>query len=60
MEAGHNVNRRMIQHALRAHHTSRSNSANAHPANSFHIPNWSGSQPFLASASLSNLLDNAL
>jgi hypothetical protein len=60
MKSGHSVNRRMIQHVLRGHHTARSASASAHPATTFHIPSWSGAQPFLASASLSNLLDNAL
>jgi hypothetical protein len=59
MHAGHNINRRLIQHALRAHH-GRSAGAKAHPETTFHIPGWSGSQPILASASLSNLLDSAL
>lgn len=54
------VNRRLIQHVLRTHHTSRSASPSAHPASTFRIPCWSGAHPFLASASLSNLLDNAL
>jgi hypothetical protein len=59
MEAGHNIHRRMIQHVLRTHHA-QSADRSAHPESTFHIPNWSGSQPFLASATLSNLLDSAL
>lgn len=59
IEVGHSLNRRTIQHVLRTHH-SHSASSNAHPEGTFHIPNWSGSQPFLASAALSNLLDTAL
>jgi hypothetical protein len=60
IHAGHNINRRIIQHVLRTHHTTHSISSSAHPDRTFHIPNWSGSQPFLASASLSNLLDSSL
>lgn len=60
IEAGHNINRRMIQHVLRTHHTAHSASASAHPDGTFHIPSWSGAQPLLASASLSNLLDSAI
>ena len=60
LHAGHPMNRRIIQHALRSHHASRSTSSSAHPTNTFHIPSWSGAQPFLASAALSDLLDNAL
>jgi hypothetical protein len=59
MQSGHNINRRIIQHVLRMHHA-RSAAPSAHPEGTFHIPNWSGSHPFLASASLSNLLDTAL
>ncbi|MEI9981727.1 MAG: hypothetical protein WDN23_22565 [Edaphobacter sp.] len=59
VQAAHDVNRRLIQHALRAHHSTRTG-AKAHPASTFHIPSWSGAQSFLASASLSNLLDNAI
>lgn len=60
MQVGHNVNRRLIQHVLRTHHTLHSASSSAHPESTFYIPCWSGAQPFLASASLSNLLDSAL
>jgi hypothetical protein len=59
MQSGHNINRRIIRHVLRTHHA-RSASPSAHPTSTFHISNWSGSQPFLASATLSNLLDNAI
>lgn len=59
MEAGHSINRRTIQHVLRSHHA-RNGSSSAHPESTFHIPNWSGAHPFLASATLSNLLDTAL
>ena len=52
--------RRIIRHALRTHHTSRSNSPNAHPTRPFKIPSWSGAGPFSASAALGSLLDNAL
>jgi hypothetical protein len=51
---------RVIEHALRGHHTPRAISPSAHPESTFHIPNWSGAQPFLASAALSDLLDGAL
>jgi hypothetical protein len=54
------MSRRVIEHALRTHHTPHSTTASAHPGSTFHIPNWSGTQPFLASAALSNLLDNAI
>jgi hypothetical protein len=54
------MSRRVIEHALRTHHTPRSTSASAHPGSTFHIRNWSGAQPFVASATLSDLLDNAL
>jgi len=54
------MSRRVIEHALRTHHTPRSMSASAHPGFTFHIPNWSGAQPFLASATLSDLLDGSL
>jgi hypothetical protein len=55
------MSRRVIEHALRTHHTPpRGASATAHPGSTFHIPNWSGAQPFLASATLSNSLDCAL
>jgi len=60
MQASHNISRRLIQHALRTHHAVQNTSSSAHPGSTFHIPGWSGAQPFLASASLSNLLDNAL
>ena len=54
------MSRRVIEHALRTHHTPRSTSSNAHPDSTFRIPNWSGAQPFTASASLSKLLDSAI
>jgi hypothetical protein len=60
IHSGHNINRRIIQHALRTHHASRSATPSAHPDRTFHISNWPGSNPFLASAALSNLLDSAL
>jgi len=60
MRTSHHMTRRIIQHTLRAHHTHRSNSASAHPCSTFTIPTWSGAQPLLASASLSNLLDTAI
>jgi hypothetical protein len=54
------MSRRVIEHALRTHHTPRSTSPSAHPSSTFRIRNWSGAQLFLASAALSNLLDGAL
>jgi hypothetical protein len=54
------MSRRIIEHTLRNHHIPDSTSVSAHPGSTFHIPNWSGTQPFLASASLSDLLDGAL
>ena len=54
------MSRRVIEHALRTHHTPDSTTASAHPDSTFNIPNWSGAQPFLASAALSDLLDSAL
>ena len=60
IDVGHSLNRRTIQHVLRTHHTTHSATSSAHPEGTFHIPNWSGAQPLLASAALSNLLDNAL
>jgi hypothetical protein len=54
------MSRRVIEHALRTHHTPRVTSPSAHPCSTFPIRNWSGTQPFIASASLSNLLDGAL
>jgi len=54
------MSRRVIEHALRTHHTPRATSASAHPGSTFQIRNWSGAQPFVASATLSDLLDNAL
>jgi hypothetical protein len=51
---------RVIEHALRGHHTLGTTSPGAHPGSTFHIPNWSGAQPFLASAALSDLLDGSL
>jgi hypothetical protein len=52
--------RRIIQQALRTHHTVRSISPVAHPNGTFDIPSWSGAPPFWASAFLSNLLDAAV
>jgi hypothetical protein len=60
VQASHSVNHRIIQHVLRTHHVGHTTASSAHPASTFHIPCWSGAQPFLASASLSNLLDTAL
>jgi hypothetical protein len=54
------MSRRIIEHTLRNHHTPHSTSVSAHPGSTFHIPNWSGTQPFLASATLSDLLDSSL
>jgi hypothetical protein len=50
---------RVIEHALRTHHTHRDKDQ-VHPERTFHIPSWSGAQPYLASASLSSLLDSAV
>jgi hypothetical protein len=58
--AADTMSRRVIEHALRTHHTPRSTSPSAHPGSTFHIRNWSGAQPFLASAALSDLLDGAI
>jgi hypothetical protein len=60
MHASQMVSRRIVIHALRSHHVAHSTSSSAHPGNTFHIPSWSGAQPFFASAVLSNLLDNSL
>lgn len=54
------MSRRIIEHVLRTHHTPRSKAASSHPVSTFHIRNWSGAHPFIASATLSDLLDNAL
>jgi hypothetical protein len=54
------MSRRVIEHALRTHHTRHSTTPSAHPGSTFHIPNWSGTQPFLASPALSDLLDNSI
>jgi hypothetical protein len=54
------MSRRVIEHALRSHHTPFSPAASAHPGSTFQIRNWSGAQPFVASSTLSDLLDNAL
>lgn len=54
------MSRRIIDHTLRNHHAPHSTSVSAHPSSTFHIPNWAGTQPFLASATLSDLLDGAL
>ena len=50
---------RVIEHALRSHHTRR-DEPKVHPERTFHIPSWSGAQPYLASASLNSLLDSAV
>jgi hypothetical protein len=60
IQVDHNINQRLIQHVLRSHHAAHSASHNAHPEGTFHIPSWAGAHPFLASAALSNLLDNSL
>jgi hypothetical protein len=60
LSAAHPMNHRIIQHALRAHHTAQSVSRSVHPPSTFHIPCWSGAHPFLASATLSDLLGSAL
>jgi hypothetical protein len=54
------TSRRIIRHALRAHHTARSTTPNAHPVSPFNIPSWTGARPFSASAALGTLLDSAL
>jgi hypothetical protein len=51
---------RVVEHALRSHHTPASVTPSAHPGSTFHIPNWNGTRPFLASAALSDLLDSAI
>ena len=51
------MGRRVIEHALRSHHTRRLTSASAHPESTFTIRNWSGAQPFTASAVLAAVLD---
>jgi hypothetical protein len=53
------MSRRVIEHALRKHHTPRATSASAHPGSPFHIRNWAGAQPFLASAALNNVRDGS-
>jgi hypothetical protein len=57
LSAGDTMSRRVVEHALRTHHTPRSTSPSAHPGSTFHIRNWSGAQPFLASPALSDILD---
>jgi hypothetical protein len=57
---GHNINRRIIEHALRSHHGGCPVSSSVHPQSTFSIPSGPGSDRFLASASLSNLLDSAV
>jgi hypothetical protein len=54
------MSRRVIEYTLRTHHTPRLTSASAHPGSTFHIRNWSGAQPFLASPAQGNLVDNVL
>jgi hypothetical protein len=49
----------VIEHALRTHH-SRRRETNVHPERTFNIPSWTGAQPYVASASLNNLLDSAI
>jgi hypothetical protein len=60
MHVAQDACRRIIRHALRSHHATRSTSPSAHPTSPFNIPSWSGARPFSASAALGNLLDNAL
>ncbi len=43
------ASRRIIRHALRNQHTTRSHSPSAHPTKPFNIPSWSGARPFSAS-----------
>lgn len=52
--------RRLIQQTLRDQHISQGKLAGAHPGSSFDIPNQTGTLPFSASASLSDLLDNSI
>ena len=54
------MSRRVIEHALRTHHTPHSTAASAHPGFTFSIRNWSGAQPFIASAAVGDLLDPSL
>jgi hypothetical protein len=60
LNVGQDACRRVIRHALRTHHTAQSTTPSAHPTTPFNIPSWSGARPFSASATLGNLLDNAL
>jgi hypothetical protein len=60
MRTSHHMTRRIIQHTLRAHHSDRAKAATAHPCATFTISTWSGAQPLLASAAMSNLLDSAV
>jgi hypothetical protein len=47
------MSRRIIEHTLRNHHAAYPTSVSAHPGSTFQIPNCAGTQPFLASAALS-------
>jgi hypothetical protein len=49
------MSRRVIEHALRTHHTPRATSSSAHPGSAFRIRNLCGAEPFLASVSLSGV-----
>ncbi len=49
------MSRRVIEHALRTHHTRRATTSSAHPGSTFRIRNLSGAEPFLASVSLSGI-----
>jgi hypothetical protein len=60
MQVEQDACRRIIRHALRTHHTTRSTSSDVHPTSPFNIPSWSGARPFSASAALGNLLDNSI
>jgi hypothetical protein len=57
LPADDTMSRRVIEYALRTHHTPSLTSGSAHPASTFHIRNWSGAQPFLASPAPGNLVE---
>jgi hypothetical protein len=60
MYVSRDESRRIIQQALRTHHSTCIVTPTAHPGGTFDIPSWSGAPPFMASAFLSNLLDTAV
>lgn len=49
------VSRRVIEHALRTHHTRHATTSSAHPGSAFRIRNLCGAEAFLASVSLSGV-----